>query len=108
MKLLSHDINIIIKRIFGKRHPLFAEIMINWDKIVGPKFSSQTTPLKIGNIREKGQVLNILHVQVENSSIALELSFHQHIIIERISVYLGFKAIHQLKTTIYSAKPRSN
>lgn len=108
MKLLSHDINIIIKRIFGRQHPLLAEIMVNWDKIVGPKFSSQATPLRIGSIKEKGLALNVLHVQVENSSIALELSFHQHIIIERISVYLGFKAIHNLKTTIYSTKPYSH
>ncbi|WP_375331550.1 DciA family protein [Candidatus Tisiphia endosymbiont of Oplodontha viridula] len=104
MKPLSHDINIIIRRIFGKQHPLLAEIMINWSKIVGPKFSSKTSSLKISSPKEKGQRINILHVQVENSSIALEISFHQQIIIERISVYLGFKAIHSLRTTIYATR----
>ncbi len=101
MKPLSHDINIIIRRIFGKQHPLLAEIMINWSKIVGSKFSSKTIPLKIAKVKEKGQLINILHVQAENSSIALEISYFQQIIIERISVYLGFKAIHSIKTTIY-------
>ncbi len=106
MKLLSHDINIIVKRVF-KKQPFLAEIMINWDKIVGPKFSSKVIPLKVRNIKEKGQKIKVLHVQVDNSSIALEFAFHQQIIIERISVYLGFKAIHNIKTTIYSEKSSS-
>ncbi len=101
MKLLSHDINIIIKRIFGKQNPSLAEIMINWNKIVGSKFSNKTVPIKISTIKERGKAINILYVQAENSSIALEISFHQQIIIERISVYLGFKAIHSLRTKIY-------
>jgi hypothetical protein len=104
MKPLSDDINKIIKRIFGKKHPLFSEIMINWSKIVGPQFSSKTSPLKIVSIRDNSKPINILYVQVENSSIALELSCHQQIIIERISVYLGFKAIHSLRTNIYDPK----
>jgi hypothetical protein len=104
MKLLSHDINIIIRRIFRKKHPLLAEIIINWSKIVGPKFSNNTTPLKISSVKERNKLINILYVQVDNSSVALELSFHQQILIERISVYLGFKVIHGLRTTIYEVK----
>lgn len=104
MKLLSHDINIIIKRVFDRQHPLLGEIIINWSKIVGSKFSSKATPLKIMKMKEKGQYINILYVQVENSSIALEISFQQQIILERIAVYLGFKAIHNLKTSVYQTK----
>ncbi|MCC8416959.1 MAG: DUF721 domain-containing protein [Rickettsia endosymbiont of Bryobia graminum] len=104
MKLLSHDINIIIKRVFARQHPLLAEIIINWSKIVGAQFSSKATPLKIVKLKEKGQDINILYVQVENSSIALEISFKQQIILERIAVYLGFKAIHSLKTSVYTSQ----
>ncbi len=102
MKLLSNDLNTIIKKIFTKQHPLLAEIIMNWGKIVGTKFSTKTTPWKISTIKQNGQLINILHVQVENSSIELELSFQQQIIIERLSVYLGFKAIHSLKIRTYS------
>ncbi|XVN42195.1 MAG: DUF721 domain-containing protein [Candidatus Rickettsia vulgarisii] len=102
MKLLSDDINIIVKRVFDRQHPLLGEIIINWSKIVGPKFSAKATPLKIMKMKDKGQHINILYVQVENSSIALEISFQQQIILERIAVYLGFKAIHSLKTSVYS------
>jgi len=102
MKLLVNDLNTIIKRVFGKQNPLLAEIIMNWGKIVGAKFSSKTIPSKISTIKQNGQLINILYVQVENSSIALELSFHQQIIVERISVYLGFKGIHSLKIRIYS------
>ena len=104
MKQLSNDINLIIKRIFNRQHPLLAEIMINWNKIVGLKFSTKSTPIKITASKEKGRAINILHVQVENSSIALELSFQQEIIIERISVYLGFKAIHNLRVMVLDTK----
>jgi hypothetical protein len=103
MKLLSNNLNTIIKRIYGKQNPLLAEIIMNWGKIVGAKFSTKTIPLKIFIVKQSGQATNVLHVQVENSSIALELSFHQQIIIERISLYLGFKAIHSLKIMVYSA-----
>lgn len=102
MKLLSNNLNTIIKRVFGKQNPLLAEIIMNWGKIVGAKFSTQTIPSKILSVKQSGQIINVLHVQVENSSIALELSFHQQIIIERISVYLGFKAIHSLRIMVYS------
>lgn len=107
MKLLSHDINIIIRRIFDKKHPLLAEIIINWSKIVGPKFSDKTSPLKISSVKERNKLINILYVQADNSSIALELSFHQQILIERIAVYLGFKIIHNIRTTIYEAKSKN-
>lgn len=102
MNLLSNNLNTIVKRVFGKQNPLLAEIIMNWSKIVGAKFSAKTIPSKISTVKQSGQVINILHVQVENSSIALELSFHQQIIIERISLYLGFKAIHSLKIIVYS------
>ncbi len=104
MKPLSHDINIIIKRIFDKQHPLLGKIVVNWSKIVGPKFNIKANPLKISSIKKKGQLINVLHVQVENSSIDLEISFYQQIIIERISIYLGFKAIHSLRTTVYTTR----
>lgn len=101
MKILKDDIYLIIKRIFGRQHPLLPRIMTNWPKIVGLKFSSASYPLKISKSRDKGKEINILHIQVKNSSIALEISFQQEIIIERISVYLGFKAINSMRVTVY-------
>ena len=97
MKPISEDINKIIRKILTKQHPLLTEVIMNWPKIVGNKFSYKANPLKISTSKEKGLKINILHIQVENSGLSLEMSFQQELIIERIAVYLGFKAIHKLR-----------
>lgn len=97
MKPISVDIDKIIRKIFNQQHPLLAEIIISWPKIVGSRFSRQTSPLKIITSKERGIKINILHVQAENSGLSLELSFQQEIILERISIYLGFRAINKLR-----------
>lgn len=101
MKQIKENLDIILKRVFTKQHPLLAEIIINWGKIVGVKFDLKATPLKITANTIKGKKINILHVQVKNASIAMEVSFSQEIILERIAIYLGFKAIHSLRIMIY-------
>lgn len=97
MQQLSSQINNIVRRIFKQKHPLLPEIIINWSKIVGLKFSRRANPVNIYNTKENRQNLNVLVVDVENDSIRMEIYFQQEIIIERIAVYLGFKAIHKLK-----------
>ena len=104
MKLISTNVLSIIKKIFNLHHPYFGEIMINWDKIVGHKYSNLTTPISIKIFKEKGEKLNILNVSVTNSALALELSFLQDVIIERITIYLGRKAIHKMRFVVRPPK----
>jgi hypothetical protein len=103
VKPIKDNLDLIVRRVLSKQHPLLPDIMINWKKIVGSKVSTKTYPLKITTGIHKGQKINILHVQTENSSIALEISFQQEIILERIAIYLGFKAIHNLRVMIYNS-----
>jgi hypothetical protein len=100
MKLISQNINSIVRKILQKQHPLFAEILLNWDKIVGVKFKGKTRPLKISISKEKGININILQVIADNPSVSLELSYQQDIIIERIAVYLGCKGIQKLRIIV--------
>src|SRR5579871_4789253 len=102
MKLLADDVNTIIRKIFRNQHPYLAEIIINWPKIVGPNFSKYSSPQKITKSREKSININILHIQVENSSIGLQISYQQELILERIAVYLGVKAIHRIRLIVSS------
>jgi hypothetical protein len=53
--------------------------------------------MKISHSKEKGKKVTILYVSSTNSSISLEMSFQQEIIIERISIFLGFKAVHRIR-----------
>jgi len=100
MKLLSTSVNSIIYNIFKRQSPILAELIINWGKVAGAKFSLNSQPLKIISSWEKKQRINILYVKASNASIAMEMSYQQDIIMERIAVYFGYKAIHKIKITI--------
>ncbi len=100
MKLITNDVNKLIYKIYKKKHPLLAKVMINWQKIVGIKYSNHSWPIKISNIKEKKELLNILFVEVDNSSLSMEMAFQQDIIIERITVYLGYKGINKMRMIV--------
>lgn len=57
-------------------------------------------PLKINTVREKDKKLNILTVEVNSSSTSVEISFQQDVIIERLAVYIGYKAIDKIRTIV--------
>lgn len=100
MELIADSVNKIIRKIFAKSNPVLAEIMINWNKIVGIKLSKKAHPYKIITLKNKEQKINILYIQVENSSISIEISFQKEIIISRTNVYLGFKAIDEIRLKV--------
>ena len=100
MKPLIIDVNKIIHKIFSRQHPVLAEIIINWEKMVGIQFSRQSRPLKITNSYEKGQRINVLYIEVTSSALSVELSYQQDLILERVAVYLGHKGIHKIKLIV--------
>ena len=100
MKPIIDDINKIIYKIYKTKHPILVEIILNWSKIVGIKYSNNTSPFRISTIREKKQKINILLVEVDNSSTSVEMSFQQDVIIERMAVYMGYKAINKIRTIV--------
>lgn len=97
MKPIINDVNNIIRNVFRSQHPILGEIIVNWGKIVGVKFSKNSTPLKIISSKERGKRINILYISSDNSSASMEISYYQGIIIERIAIYLGYKAIHKIR-----------
>ncbi len=46
MQPIIDSINRIIYKIHKKKNPLLAEIIINWQKIVGAKYMNNSFPLK--------------------------------------------------------------
>ena len=100
MKPVSESVNQLIRRILIKKDPILAEIILNWTKIVGHRFSINASPLKITRSIEKKAKINILYVETSDPSLSMEMSFQQDIIIERMTVYLGFKAIDRLKLIV--------
>ena len=100
MKPIVNDINKLIHTIFRRQNPILAELVINWGKIVGVKFSSQSNPLKITISTERGKQINILYVAVDSSSVSMELAYQQELMIERIAIYLGYKGIHKIRLLV--------
>lgn len=100
MKPIIDDINKIIYKIYKTKHPILGEIILNWQKIVGIKYSNRAAPLRISTIREKNQRINILLVEIDNSSTSVEMAFQQDIIIERMAVYMGYKAINKIRMIV--------
>jgi hypothetical protein len=96
-KLLGDSINYILRRIIGQKNKVLAEIIINWPRIVGAELSGIASPMKIYSIREKGEQVNVLMVQADSSAAGLKLSYQQELVIERIAIYFGHKAVHRLK-----------
>lgn len=73
---------------------------MNWNKIVGIKFSAHTSPLRIYTQKEKSNIVTILEIAVTNPAVSTALSFQQDIIIERIAVYLGSRVINRLRLKV--------
>jgi hypothetical protein len=96
MKPIAEEIDKVLRNVFAKHSKIFAEIMINWPKIIGAQFGSATTPVKIAHTTNKGVKINILHVRADSAAVSMELTYHQAIILERIAVYFGYKAIDKL------------
>lgn len=100
VKKLGDEINKLIINILRNNDPILAELIVNWSRIVGTKFSTKTHPIRISRMKEKGVRKSVLLIGVENSSISLELSFQQDIIIERLAIYLGYKAVDRIRILV--------
>lgn len=100
MKPIIENVNKIIYKIYKNKHPVLADIIINWPKIVGVKYSQNTLPLKINTLRDKNKKINILMVEVSNAATSVEIAFQQDIIIEILAVYMGYKAINKIRTIV--------
>jgi hypothetical protein len=100
MKPIIENVNKIIYKIYKNKNPVLADIVINWPKIVGVKYSQNTLPLKINTLRDKNKKINILMVEVSNAATSVEIAFQQDIIIERLAVYMGYKAINKIRTIV--------
>ena len=97
MKPIMIEVNKLVHKVFKRQHPILAEIIVNWGKIVGVKFSQNNSPLKITTSREKGKKINVLYITSDNSSASMEIAYQQELILERIAVYLGYKAVHKIR-----------
>lgn len=101
-KLLSESIHKIVKKAIGGDDKILGEMVINWHKIVGDEIADATTPSRIYSAREKGKQINVLYVNITNGAYGLKIAYQQEMIVEKIAVYFGYRAVNKIRTKIVS------
>ncbi len=94
---LKDSISIVLKKIFLKKGEIFAEIIMNWEKILGNEFAESVYPVDIKYYTSNNNKISCLVLKMTEKGNALTLQFSALIIIERINRYLGYNAITKIK-----------
>ncbi|QXK92017.1 DUF721 domain-containing protein [Neoehrlichia mikurensis] len=70
-------------------------ILLNWSNIVGKDIAQISRPEKLSFLQNSNS--GTLHLIVNHGGNAIHIQYAIPIIIEKISVYLGFKAVFNIK-----------
>jgi hypothetical protein len=87
----------VTKPIFKKRGFYENKLITDWPMIVGAALAPYTIPQKIVSRMVQGQREGVLYVDVTNSGVAMQLQFMEPVLLEKIAVYFGFRAISSFK-----------
>lgn len=87
----------VMKPVFSKRNPLEARLITDWRLLAGPKIAACSIPKYIAFPSQESRKDGILHIEISNSSMATELVYMEPVLVEKIAIYLGYKAIAKLK-----------
>ena len=88
----------VTKEVFGKRGFADGAILKDWPTIAGEHLARHSLPEKV--FYPKGaRTGGILHLRIDNGSMATELQHLEPLLIERINGYFGFSAVDRLKIT---------
>ncbi|WCR58488.1 DUF721 domain-containing protein [Wolbachia endosymbiont of Ctenocephalides felis wCfeJ] len=70
-------------------------LVLNWRNIVGEEIAKCTKPRKISYAQNINS--GVLHLIVTNGSKALEIQHMISLIVERITIFFGYKAVYGIK-----------
>ena len=94
MKHIKDILGKVIKPI-TKKHRFSVQLIMNWEEVIGRKFSLLCKPLKV--FRHQGiNSIGVLSIAV-NPGYSLLVMHSKDIIIDKINTYLGYEAIHEIK-----------
>jgi hypothetical protein len=79
----------------GKRGFALAQLLAEWEAIVGPALAAAASPLRLVKARGPGDGA-VLEVRAGGAA-ALELQHREPLLIERINAHFGYKAVERLK-----------
>jgi hypothetical protein len=105
LRPISSLLDNVTKPIFKKRGFYEQRLITDWPLIVGQALSAQTIPQKIVSRMVKEEKEGILYVDALSSSAAMQLQFMAPLLIEKIAVYFGYKAVTALKIQQKPSQP---
>ncbi len=88
----------LVKTILGHRHLDESTLLIQWSVIVGPEMAAVCSPIRL-IFHRKTHNNGTLHINVKNSSFAVELQHRSVLLIERINTYFGRPMVGQIRIT---------
>jgi hypothetical protein len=95
---LSRTLNNVTNPLFAKRGFVGTKLITDWHLIVGDSVSKHSSPRKLVFAKDK-KTEGILHVDVFDSGMAMELTYTEPVILEKIATYFGYRAIARIKIT---------
>lgn len=96
MRKLSKFIPGLVVTACQKQGVLQHKILSEWKEIVGEHLSKISVPLKTHFTYNK-QSGGILVIGVTNCGYIMELQMMENVILERLAVYFGYKAIEKIR-----------
>ncbi|QOD38179.1 DUF721 domain-containing protein [Candidatus Wolbachia massiliensis] len=94
-KLKSIVENCALKCIKNKMSKNEIRLILNWKSIVGAEIAECTKPKKI--LYAQNVNSGVLHLVVTNGSKALEVQHMISLVIEKITIFFGYKAVYGIK-----------
>ncbi len=86
----------LAKKMLGKKAFAEADVICNWQNIVGENIASFSRPLKIEF--KKGEKINgCLYIETLSGAAALELQMKTKLIIEKVNTFFGYGAVQNVK-----------
>lgn len=93
---VSRTILPLAKNILGKKGFIEIDVVLNWDKIVGPELAEYSLPQRI-DFKRGIKTGGTLFVNVPGGAFALEIQHRERIILEKINTYFGYNAVAALR-----------
>ena len=95
MKRIGSFLPQLIQPVFKKGNALQAKIFLDWQYIVGEPYSAICWPDKIQFPQSKKDNA-VLYVMTYSGGSALQMSYVERMMLDKINTYFGFKAIHKI------------
>jgi len=96
MKDISHVLDNYTKPFFKRRGFAENKIITDWEKIVGSTLAKYSTPRKLTFNRDK-RADGTLHIEVYDSGMAMQMTYIEPVVIEKIATYFGYRSVVKIK-----------